>query len=243
MSAPHFFAGSPAEGHIVVLTGDDARHAAGSRRLRPGDEITSSDGAGAIARCVVRSSSPERVEAKVLERSEIARPSPLVAVRLAAPKGDRLSWAVQKLTEIGADVIGILETDRSVRRWDEERARKQAGRLEVIAREAAKQSGRRFLPDIEGPGTWDEALERSSGTKVVLWEEATDPLLATLPADPEGRVEIFVGPEGGIAESDARGAQAGGAILASLGSTILRTETAAIVGASLALARYGRLGG
>jgi 16S rRNA (uracil1498-N3)-methyltransferase len=163
---------------------------------------------------------------------------------LAAPKGDRLSWAVQKLTEVGADRIVVVEAPRSVRRWAGERADRLVGRLKAVAREAAKQSRRTTIPEIEGPVAWDGALEGAlaDGLAVVLWEGATQGLVDALPDGVPPGVALAVGPEGGILEEDARAAEGRGAVLASLGPNILRTETAAVAGLAVVLARYGRLG-
>ena len=243
MSLAHFFAGAPEPGETVTLAPDDAHHALRSLRLAPGDRFTSSDGRGAVARCRVTRAGGSGVEGEVEERSEESRPSPFVSVVLAAPKGERLTWAVQKLTEIGADRIVLAEAPRSVRRWDRERGERIAGRLEAVSREAAKQSRRRFLPRVEGPVPWAAAIDDAlaEGPAVVLWERASEPLTSLLPPSAE-RVTLAIGPEGGIGDKDARAAEAAGASLASLGPGILRTETAAIVSAALALSRYGRLG-
>ncbi|HVM11041.1 MAG TPA: RsmE family RNA methyltransferase [Actinomycetota bacterium] len=238
MSLPRFFAGAPEVGGMVVLEGDEARHAAGARRLRDGDMLESGDGEGAIATCVVEASDARRVVARVQERRVEPRPAPHVTVALAPPKGDRLTWGLQKLTELGVDRILLLETERTVRH--------PAGleRLRRVVREAAKQSGRPYLPPVDGPVPWTEALEAAPvGTlSCVLYEEADDGLLGLLPQERPARVLILVGPEGGLTQEEASGGAERDALLASLGPTLLRTETAAIVGASLVLARYGRLG-
>ena len=241
MSLPHFFAGAPDVGGMVALDDDETRHATRSLRLRPGDELTSSDGAGALVRCRVTVIAP-RVQAEVLDRSAEQPASPQVAVLLAAPKGERLSWAVQKLTEIGVDELVILEAARSVRRWEgQERGARALARFEAIAREAAKQSRRRFLPRVEGPLSWDEAVDPLRRPTVVLWERAETPLAHVLP-EATTEVALVIGPEGGIPEEDALAARDRGAALASLGPMVLRTETAALAAAALTLARYGRLG-
>jgi 16S rRNA (uracil1498-N3)-methyltransferase len=243
VSGPHFFAGAPQPGEPVVLSPEDAAHAVRSRRLRPGDEFTSSDGRGAVARCRVVRAERLLVEGEVVERTVEERPRPVLSVILAPPKGDRLTWAIQKLAEVGADEIVLVEAARSVRRWVGERAERVGPRLEAVAREAAKQSRRRFLPTVAGPVPWDEAvLAPSGGPLVVLWERAAPGLLQALPAERPEAVSLVVGPEGGIPEDDAREAERRGAILASLGPNVLRAETAALAGAVVVLARYGRLG-
>jgi 16S rRNA (uracil1498-N3)-methyltransferase len=244
LSLPHFFAGAPEPGEAVVLDVEDARHASRSLRLRPGDVFTSSDGRGAEVQCRVVRAERDRVEGEVLERS-VERPrTPRLTVVLAPPKGDRLAWAVQKLTEVGVDAIRLAETARSVRRWSEDRSGRASRRLEAVAREAAKQSRRRFLPEVGGPDPWEDLLRDAAarGPVVLLWEGAETPLLELLPASEPAELTVAVGPEGGISEEEARAVEAGGAGLGSLGPQILRTETAAVVGAALALSRYGRLG-
>lgn len=243
MSLPHFFAGAPQPGEPVVLDPEDAGHAIRSLRLRPGDEFTSSDGRGGLVRCGVVRAERLLVEARVLERTTEPRPLPRLAVLVAPPKGQRLSWAVQKLTEVGADEIVLVQAARSTRRWDPNRGGRAASRLDAVAREAAKQSRRLFLPEVSGPVPWTEAVVPEDGAPVVvLWERATPGLTEVLPETPPDRLTLVVGPEGGIPEEDALAAQARGAVLAWLGPNILRTETAAVVAAAIALARYGRLG-
>jgi len=242
VSPPHFFAGAPAPGESVVLDADDARHATRSLRLRPGDELTSGDGEGAVARCRIVRAERLLVEAEVEERREVERPLPYLTVLLAPPKGERLTWAVQKLTEIGADEIVLLEAPRSVRRWEGERAERIAVRLDGVAREAAKQSRLAFLPRLGGPIPWVEAIAPAGEPLVILWEGADRALREHLPEDPPARISLAVGPEGGIPQEDARAAEAAGAALASLGPNVMRTETAAMVAAAVTLSTYGRLG-
>ena len=242
MSAPHFFAGAPAPGEPVALSAEDARHALRSLRMGVGDELTTSDGEGGLARARVVRAERLLVEAEVLERSREERARPRVTVLLSPPKGDRLAWAVQKLTEVGTDDIVLLDAPRSVRRWRGERAGRAAARMEAVAREAAKQARLRFLPRISGPVPWVEAVAPAEGLMVMLWEESTAPLLGVLPEQAPPVVSLVIGPEGGIPEGDARAAERDGAVLASLGTNILRTETAALAAASVVLARYGRLG-
>lgn len=244
MGVPHFFAGAPEAGETVILDTDDAHHALRSLRLRPGDRFTSSDGRGGLASCRVLRASGLLLEGQVEERVTESRPEPVLRVLLSPPKGERLAWAVQKLVEVGADEIVLVEAARSVRRWKGERAARAGERLGTVAREAAKQARRRFLPELRGPVEWGAALDEAlkSGPVFLLWEGAGSGLLGLLPGETPDRLALVIGPEGGIPEEDAAAAQGRGAVLASLGPNILRTETAAVAAASVALARYGRLG-
>jgi 16S rRNA (uracil1498-N3)-methyltransferase len=242
VSAPHFFAGAPEPGEAVVLAPDDARHALRSLRLREGEEFTSSDGRGALARCRIVRATRLLVEGEVVERSVEDPPVPALTVALTPPKGERLTWAVQKLAELGTDHIVLVEASRSVRRWEGDRAERVGSRLVSVAREAAKQSRRRFLPTLAGPVPWEEVVVPDAGPTVILWERASLGLTAVLPVDRPSTLTLVVGPEGGIPDEEARAAEAAGAGLAWLGPGILRTETAAVAATAVALARYGRLG-
>jgi 16S rRNA (uracil1498-N3)-methyltransferase len=244
VSLPHFFEGAPEPGEALVLSGDEARHARGSLRLRPGDRLTSGDGEGAVVTCVVERTAKDEVVVRVEERRVVPRPTPHIAMHISAPKGERLTWAIQKLTEIGVDSIVLVEASRSVRRWwREEGGIRAVERLRKVAREAAKQSRRAYLPGLGGPVPWASVVESCTRQSllIVLWERAESGLRSVLPQETSGPVCLLVGPEGGIPDEDARAAEKEGALLASLGHTILRTETAAVVGATLALAAYGRL--
>lgn len=245
LSLPHFFAGVADPGGTLELGAQDVRHAVDSLRLRVGDRVTSSDGHGGLSVGRIVRAGRDALEVEVEERSSEPPPTPAVRVLLAAPKGERLAWAVQKLTEVGADAVVLVEAGRSVRRWTGDRGARAVERMEAVAREAAKQSHRRFLPEIDGPKGWDEAVADAldHGPVVVLWEGAKAGLAEVLPDEPFAAISLVVGPEGGIPDEDARSAADRGALLGGLGPTILRTETAALAGAVVTLSRYGRLDG
>ena len=116
-------------------------------RLRDGDAVTVTDGAGAWRPCRLTADGLDRRRRRP-RRSIAPRP---VTVAVAPPKGDRLEWLVQKCTEVGVARIVLLDAERSVVRWDAERAGKQLERLRRIAAEAAMQSRRVWLPDVAGP--------------------------------------------------------------------------------------------
>ena len=243
MSAPQFFVQGLAEGARAVLGDEDARHALRALRLQPGDEVVLADGAGAVA--LGRLSEQDgRAVVDVDEVHRVARPFPALCIAMAPPKGDRLAWAVQKLVEVGADEIVLMESERAVRRWGEsERGERARRRLEVVAREAAMQSRRPFVPAVIGPWTLTQALDAAVGDTrvVVLWEGAEEPLGGLLGAS-AATIRLVVGPEGGFAAQEVDAARTAGAEVASLGEGILRTETAALAATVVALHHLGRLG-
>ncbi len=241
MTAPHFFVDRLEGAASVLLSAADSAHALRSLRLRVGEEVTLSDGAGTLARGTLGGEDGGRAAVTILSLTSVQRPKPLVSVALAPPKGDRLGWAVQKLAELGVDELLLVPTERSVRSWAADRADRVVERQRAVAREAAMQSRAPFAMDVGVASTLDEALCQPGRPAVMLSEGSARPLSEALPEAPEA-IRILVGPEGGFSEAEVASAESNGVTVASLGPAILRTETAAVVGAALVLARYGRLG-
>ncbi len=189
-------------GSSVVLEGDEGRHAAVVRRIRAGEQVSLTDGAGAVATCTVTATDKQGLQATVDEVVRHPVEEPHVTVVQAIPKGDRADLAVEMLTEVGADVIVPWSAQRCVAVWREDRAAKSLARWRGTAREAAKQSRRAWFPEVTEPaGTAHVAalLERAS-VPVVLHEAASGPI-GNLPIPGRGSIVVVVGPEGGISES------------------------------------------
>ena len=203
------------------LAPEDHHHLERVLRLRKGAEVTVCDGRGGWRACRF---GPE-LEA-VGEVVREARPSPPVEVAFALVKGERPEWVVQKLTELGADRVVPFAAARSVVRWDAARAARQVERLRRVAREAAGQSRRTWLPDVEEVATFDQVADRPGA---VLADRGGEP--PWLPAGP-----VLVGPEGGWGHEE-RGRDLP---RMALGPHVLRAETAAAaVGTLLVALRAG----
>ncbi|MGB8858034.1 MAG: RsmE family RNA methyltransferase [Ilumatobacteraceae bacterium] len=197
------------------LQPDDAHHLFRVLRLRDGETVTASDGAGSWRLTQVAGQS------LVVSGEIVSEPTRrTVTIASAIPKGDRAEWMVQKLTEIGVDEIVLLHCDRSVVRWDGDRATRPLARLQRVAREAAMQSRRVRLPLVTGPQTCLSVLARPG---VVVAEPGGEPM-AALPTSPS---VVVIGPEGGFSAAELNT----GAPMIRLGDTVLRVETAAIVAA------------
>lgn len=205
-SAAHVFVASL---HHPQPESDDAHHLFRVLRLRDGEVVTVSDGAGGWRRTEVAG-------AALVPVGEIEHDHhpPLGTVAAAIPKGDRCEWMVQKLTEVGIGEIVLLHCDRSVVRWTGERADKQLARMQRVAREASMQSRRVWMPRIVGPLPFAEVATREGAA------------LAEPGGDDQVAAEcVIIGPEGGFsAEELALGLPRLG-----LGGTVLRVETAAVV--------------
>jgi 16S rRNA (uracil1498-N3)-methyltransferase len=239
VSAPRFFV--EALDRVSVTLGDaDSRHALRALRLRPGDEILLSDDRGTVSRGVLTGSEGGRAVVDVTETASVARPVPAIGVALVPPSADRLRWAVQKLTELGVDRVELLGSARAARWAEDAERRRAAERVRAVAREAAMQSRRAFLPTVEAAPRLEEILARPH-PGAVLWEAGGLPLGDVL-SEGADAVTLVVGPEGGFTSEEVEAVRRSNAALVSLGPAILRTETAAEAAAVLALSRYGRLG-
>lgn len=213
---PHVFV---ADLGAPELDEDDHHHLARVLRVRDGDPITISDGRGRW-RPAQFAPAPEPVGDVV----EVPAPASPVAVAFAVVKGGRPELIVQKLTEIGVDRIVGYTAERSVVRWDRDRAARNHERWQRIAREASMQSRRCRLPVVEPVSVFAD-LAREPGAR------------RCEPGAPLVRVAVpllVIGPEGGFSENERAllPAEAVG-----LGPNVLRTETAAMVAAALAVAR------
>ncbi len=223
-----------------ILTQGDVHHLLDVLRLRPGEPVVASDGAGGWCPCRVapgaggRSSRQPDPATLLIPEGPLSRQprlDPEITVAFAPTKGDRPEWVVQKLTELGVDRIVPIHTARSVVRWDEERSRRVVDKFGRVAREAAAQCRRTWLPEVNGVISLDR-LASVAGS---------DPELARPGGAPPGldRPVVAVGPEGGWdPEEEARFPGGVG-----LGPTVLRSETAAVaVSTLLCTLRSGLVG-
>ncbi len=226
----------PEVGATVVLDGAEGRHAGSALRVRPGEQIRVGDGRGVVAECVVTTTSPGVVEAEVLTRSDVPRPSPQVTIVQALPKSERSELAVELATEAGADRILPWQAERCVSRWAGPKIGKGRTKWTNAARAAAKQSRRAHEPEI-GDLVDSAALARlvadevSAGARVlILHEEGAAGFADAVTAAPAvDRVVVVVGPEGGVSDAEIRALTDAGARAVILGPEVLRTSTAAAV--------------
>lgn len=240
MSVPVFLTDA-LDGPELVLDGPEGRHAAAVRRLRAGERVDLTDGAGRVAECVVTQALKDALRLDVIARREVPAPRPRIVVVQGLPKGDRGELAVEMMTEAGVDVIVPWPAARSVTQWKGDRTAKALGRWRATAREAGKQARRFHLPEVTEPASTARVAELLSGAALglVLHEEAAQPLSAVeLPAD--GDIVVVVGPEGGVAADELDRFHAARAVAVLLGPTVLRTSTAGVAAAAVLLARTGR---
>lgn len=213
-------------GDTITLAGAEAHHAAAVRRVRPGETVTITDGRGAWIEGETLSVDQSRVEIHVVRRASIARPTPRIQLAQGLAKGDRDELAVQAATELGVDAIVPWQAARSVSRWQGAKAEKGRARWQRIAREAAKQAHRAWIPEVHDVVTTAELAARAHDADVVVLDPRAELPLTRVEPSHDRDLLIVVGPEGGVSPEELRTLTAAGARNAQLGDTVLRTSTA-----------------
>lgn len=226
-------------GDVVRLTGDEARHAITVSRVRVGERLSLSDGAGLVVTGAVVDIERDALALEVdgVRRHEAPRPELWLAQALA--KGDRDELAVQAATELGVDRVVPWQAARSVSRWEGPKAAKGRQRWATIAREATKQSIRPWSPGVDEVAPTSRLPERLAGSRVLLLEPSAHLKLTDLTFD-DRDLALVVGPEGGIAPEELDRLIAAGAEAVRLGSSVLRTSTAGPAAIAVISAALGR---
>ncbi len=234
----------PAVGELAIVDGDEGFHAANVRRTRSGEHLDLGDGAGTLAHCIVEDVAKGRLSARVQSLHLVQRRTPTVTIVQALPKSERSELAIELATEVGADRFLAWQASRCVARWDgSQKVDKGLRRWAAVARSAARQSRRPYIPAVDGVVATAELVDRvraaPPSTVLVLHESATRPLAsATRPlasataADlemPADALTLVIGPEGGITDEELAALTDAGAVAVRLGPTVLRTSTAAAV--------------
>lgn len=231
----------------VRFDADEAHHLRRVLRLRPGALVEATDGTGRLYTIRLIGLETEGAWGAIEARTEPERESPCaITLAQAILKGDRMSWLIQKATELGVARIVPMETARVVARPASGAATRHA-RWERIAREAVKQCGRVIVPAIDRPRAFAEVVrEVAAGHDAtwILWEGGGRPFgaAAAETASP-ARLLLLVGPEGGFTPEEVAVAEGAGARLVSLGPRILRAESAGLTGVALCQFLFGDLGG
>lgn len=244
-----FFVPSVSCSEEFSLNQDDAKKISRVLKLGPGDEIFLWDESGKEYLAQITRMNQHSVYVRVVDERfpEVESLLRVILVQ-GIPKGDKMEFVIQKTTELG--VWGILPviTERTVVQLSEERRKTRLKRWQVIAKEAARQSGRVHIPEIGEITSLPEVWEQldPGAIKLICWEGKATGLKSyfqTAVPSFQHPVYLFIGPEGGFSSSEVEYGVARGGIPVSLGPRILRTETAGIVGLSLLLYEWGDLGG
>jgi 16S rRNA (uracil1498-N3)-methyltransferase len=219
--------------------------------MKTGDELLLCDGEGTEYAVKITGLDRAEIRTEITARTRRAAAYPRITLGQGLPKSDKMDLIVQKATELGVAAIIPLTTERTIVKIRD--GEKRIVRWRKIAREAAMQSNRPFIPYIEQVRSFRDFIvsllpETSTHVpdlpvpgprtlRLLPWEEGTDPIKSVLRRYPDVQdILVLIGPEGGFSRTEADLAREGGFLVVSLGANILRTETAAI--ASLSMIGY-----
>ena len=231
----------------MEISGKDGHHISHVLRMKLGEQlqIVSLDQVTALMK--ITDFAGDKVTVKLVERLEQCHePSVKLILAQGVPKGDKMDLVVQKAVELGVcEICPVLMTN-CVIKLDEAKAAKKAQRWQKIAEEAAKQSKRDIIPQVQVPMTLTAMLEKykDSSLKLIAYEvENQQGLKTVLEAHSSADIILLlIGPEGGIAKDEWLLAQEAGLKSVSLGQRILRTETAGLATLAAILYATGNLG-
>jgi 16S rRNA (uracil1498-N3)-methyltransferase len=238
---------SIAPGENISLSEDESKHLVNVLRLAPNDEVFAFDGRGKEYRCTVQTAG-RNAELKVVEEVTPASPESTLDLTLAIAllKGDKFDLVVQKVTELGVKtIIPVAASRADVRLDNSSGARKRVARWQRVALEAAKQSGRAFVPVIKELARFEEVVHDESADKkslkIMFAERSGQTVSQLMSKEKPASAICLVGPEGGWADEEIAEARDAGWKVVTLGGRTLRAETAAISFVALIQHLFGDL--
>jgi 16S rRNA (uracil1498-N3)-methyltransferase len=207
------------------------RHIAAVLRMKTGDALLLCDGQGAEYQVTIAEISKSAITTEIVSQKRREITAPRITLGQGLPKSDKMDWIVQKATELGVSNIAPLVTERTIVKIRDEE--KRISRWQKIAREAAMQSNRPDIPQIDAVIAFKDFLRTPNPEPRTLfllpWEEASEPIKGVLKQNADAmHIIALIGPEGGFSSGEASLAREKGFHAVSLGPNILRTETAAL---------------
>jgi 16S rRNA (uracil1498-N3)-methyltransferase len=224
-------------GPTLILAGGEANHALHVLRLRRGNQAIVLDGAGGQYLCSVASADRRAVQLTVLERKTIPPPTFRITLLQSIPKGRIMDSIVQKATELGVFYIVPILSERVVTQLDEKSSAGKAEKWQQVAIEAVKQCGAPWLPKVEVPMTPGQFIDRAEPFDLSLigslQSDASHPRACFQDFwSRNGRrpasVSVWIGPEGDFTPVEMNAIKQAGAKPITMGSLVLRVETAAL---------------
>ena len=216
--------------NIITVSGDNMHHLSNVLRCKVKDEVTVSDSSGFDYLCEIQSIEKDYIFLKIIDKMKNAsEPKVKISLFQGLPKGDKLSLIVEKCVEAGVSSITPVNMARCVSKLSKKDFDKKKERFEKISMSAAKQSGRGVVPSVNPLIEFKEFLEKIKEFDLVLFpyeDEKEFTLKSALKGFNGESIAIIIGPEGGFSNEEAEKIVASGVSSVTLGSRILRTETA-----------------
>ncbi len=212
----------------ATISGLEHHHLRNVLRLRLNEKIRIIDGKGSVYISKVIRTKTESSYAKVLNHKFHERKTPLITLFQGIPKNDKMTLILQKTTELGVRKIVPITTERSL----QEPSINRFERWQRVVISATKQCKRVWLPKLCDIKSFEDCLNnfQSYSLSLLLWENEKEQHIKSVIQRTSNveSIAILVGPEGGFTDKEVTDAIESGCIPVSLGSNILRTETAVI---------------
>ena len=225
--APRFYLDAPLRaGSVASLSEDAAHHAIHVLRLREGEEVTLFNGRGGEYASRIASIQRLKISIDVLQHRAVERESPLrITLVQGVSAGDKMDSTVRKAVELGVAELQPVLAARSVARPKGERADSRRAHWQKVVVAACEQCGRNRIPEVQ-PLVAVSEVRPASGTKILLSPRAEQPFSKL--ALPGSEFVLAAGPEAGFTADEEATLVNAGFLAASLGTRVLRTETAAV---------------
>lgn len=239
-----FYADEAPTGELAPLSPEDVRHAQRVLRMQPGDAMELLFDGRRFAGVLAGMPNGE-LGCRITDELPTTEPALQITLYQGLPKAEKMDWIVQKAVELGASRVVPVSMRRCVVQLDARDGTRKQERWQKIAREAAKQSGRCQLMEVEAPITMNALASRLAAHEAALvpWEEAAGYSLNAFHTERPAckDVAVVIGPEGGIAPEEIVQMNKAGCRAVTLGKRILRTETAAMASIAALMCLYGEM--
>ena len=233
-----FFEPKNIDGSRIIISGETAHHIINVLRYKIGDEVLLCDGncvdyTAKLIQCETSKKTANAVFEVLDEKKCLTEPPIFIRLFQSAIKWENFDFAIQKSVEVGVSEIVPVVTKRSIYKLSD--ISKKTQRFNRIAKSAAEQSLRGFIPNVTEPLSFDEALILKESTAFFACCDEKKTLIALKENFTKTAADLWIGPEGGFTELEKKTMRTSGIIPSSLGPRVLRSETASIVAISILL--------
>lgn len=232
---------------ISITNNNDIYHITKVMRYRVGEKVICVDGMGHDYVVEITRIDQAAIDLKILQvMPSQGEPSFHITLAQSIPKGERWEWVLQKGTELGVIRFIPFFSERTIVKIPKEKIEKKRARWQRIVKEAAEQSWRGIIPQVDPPISWNQLLQQieQENHAWIAYEREGESLKQCLQDLGESnKLLLIIGPEGGFSEREIEESVKSGATPITLGPRILRTETATLVALSAILFANDQLGG
>lgn len=234
----------------VTLSPEESHHAAKVLRLERGASVRLTDGAGGLFTGRIETITPKQTIVWIGSKLPVPEPKSQVVLAQGLLKGDKMEFVLQKAAELGAAAVLPFTSSRTIADWKGEA--KKLERWRKIAEAASKQCGRARHLEVREPVAFSDVLSIQADAKIVFWEETegTSGFASLRGAWPQRSspdtgcvptILLVIGSEGGLSRAEIEAAAKSGFKILSMGSLILRAETAAVTALSVIQYELGNI--